>query len=166
VQRKPAPEFELAVDLVGLPAEPGLQLDALLRHPGRGLEAVAHEHLAQLGVGAILRHLEHVVEVLVFGVGAEIDVREILVGERRQHGDQVLDAAIGKTKGTAGEVRVAAALFERRRLQHEHARAILVRRDRRAERRIAGPDHKHIGTLLRELDGVHGVNARNVSLIC
>src|SRR5262245_15976568 len=45
VQRKPAPELELAVDLVGLPPEPGLQLDALLRHPGRGLQTIADQNL-------------------------------------------------------------------------------------------------------------------------
>ncbi len=155
VQREPAPELELAVDLVGLPAKAGLQLDALLRHPGGGLEAAAHQDLAQLGVGAIFGHLEHVVEELVLGIGAEIDVREILVGERRQHRGEVLDAAIGEAEGAAGEVRVAAALLERRGFQHQHACAVLVRRDGRAERGVAGADHEHVGTLLRELDGVH-----------
>ena len=93
VQREPAPELELAVDLVGLPAEPGLQLHALAMHPGRRLEAVAHEDLAQVLVGAVLRQLEHVVEILLFGVGAEVDVREVLVRHRRQDLEQVLDAA-------------------------------------------------------------------------
>src|SRR5436190_791458 len=72
VQREPAPERELAVDLVGLAAEAGLQLHALADHPLRSFAAAAHQNLAQLRIGAIFGDLEHVVEELLLGIGAEI----------------------------------------------------------------------------------------------
>ena len=152
VQREPAPELELAVDLVGLPAEPWLQLHALAMHPGRGFEAVADQYLAQILIGAVLRQLEHVVEILLFGVAAEVDVREVLIRHRRQDLEQVLDAGIGEAEGAAGEMRIAAALFERRRLQHQDARAVLAGGDCGAERGIAGADDKHVGPFARKLN--------------
>ena len=121
-------------------------------HPGGGLEAVADQDFAEVLVGAVLRQLEHVVEILLLGVGAEVDVREVLVRHRGQHLEQVLDAAIGEAEGAAGEMRIAAALLERRRLQHQHARAVLAGRDRGAERGIAGADHEHVGPFARKLD--------------
>src|SRR5207244_12718584 len=124
VQREAAPELELAVDLVGLPSKARLELYALARDPLRGLEAPADQNLAQFGIGAIFGHLEHVVEELFLGIGAEIDVRKIFVGERREDRDQIVDAAIGETEGAAGEVRVAATLFERRSFQHQDPCAI------------------------------------------
>src|SRR5262249_60478934 len=52
VQREPAPELELAVDLVGLPAEPRLQLHALPRHPAGGVQTAADQNPGGLGIGA------------------------------------------------------------------------------------------------------------------
>jgi hypothetical protein len=56
----------------------------------------------------------------------------------------------------AGEMRIAAALFERRSLKHENARSILVRRDCGTQGRIAGPDDEHVGFPVREFGGTHG----------
>src|SRR3546814_14058065 len=42
-----------------------------------------------------------------------------------------------------GEVGVAALLVLRRRLQDQHLGAVLARRHRRAQRRVAGSDHHH-----------------------
>ncbi len=155
VQREPAPELELAVHLVGLPAEAGLQLHALAMHPGGGFEAVADQDFAEVLVGAVLRQLEHVVEILLFGVAAEVDVREVVVRHRGQHLEQVLDAGIGEAERAAGEMRIAAALLERGRFQHQHARAVLAGGDRSAERGIAGADHKHVGPLARKIGCGH-----------
>jgi alkylhydroperoxidase family enzyme len=55
----------------------------------------------------------------------------------------------------AGEMRIAAALLERSRLQHQDARAVLAGGDRGAERGIAGADHKHVGPLARKIGCGH-----------
>ena len=98
VQREAAPELELAVDLVGLPSEARLQLHALPRHPLGGVETAAHQDFGEIGIGAVLGQREQVVEELLFGVGAEVDVLEILLRQRRQHGDEIVDAANANRK--------------------------------------------------------------------
>ena len=92
---------------------------------------------------------EQVVEKLLLGVGPEVDVLEVFLRQRRQHGDEIVDAAEREAEGAAGEMRVAAALFERRGFEHQHARAVLVRRDRGAQGGIAGPDHEDIRRFAR-----------------
>ena len=155
VQRKPAPELELAVDLVGLAPEARLQLDALPHRPGRGVAARPHQDFGEIGIAAVLREREQIVEELVFGIGAEIDVLEIFLRERRQHGDEIVDAAEREAEGAAGEMGIAAAFFEGGGFEHQHARAILVRGDRGAQRGIAGPDDEDVGRFARQLY-IHG----------
>ncbi len=98
-----------------------------------------------------MRQRKEVVEELVLGVGAEIDVLEILLRERRQHRDEIVDAAEREAEGAAGEMRVAATLLERSGFEHQHAGAVLVRRDRGAQRGIAGTDDEDVGRLVRQL---------------
>ena len=69
---------------------------------------------------------------------------------------EIVDAGKREAEGAAGEMRIAAALFKRRGFEHEHARAVLVRRDRRAQGGIAGPDHEDIGRLAGQFGGIHG----------
>jgi hypothetical protein len=151
VQRKPAPELEFAVDLISLPAEPRLELHALARHPLRGTEAAAHQNFSELRIGAVLRQGEHIIEELLFGVGSEIDALELFLRERWQHCDEIVDAAEGKAKGAACEMGIAAALLERRGFEHQHAGAVLVRRDRRAEGGVAGAYDKDIGPAVQQV---------------
>ncbi len=159
VQGETAPELELAVDLVGLAAQARLQLDALARHPFCGVEAAAHQDFGEVGIGAVLGQREQVVEELRFAVGAEIDVREVLLRQRRQHRDEIVDAAERKAESAAGKVRIAAALFKRSGFEHQHPRAVLVRRDRTAQGGIAGPDHEDIRRFPRHFGGIHGFPA-------
>ena len=156
VQREAAPELELAVDLVGLPAQARLQLHALTHHPFRGVEAAAHQDFGEIGIGPVLGQGEQVVEELLLRIGAEVDVLEIFAGERRQHRDEIVDAREREPKRAAGEMRVAAALLKRGGFEHQHARAVLVRRDRGAQGRVAGPDNEDVGLLGRYLGGYHG----------
>ena len=155
MQREPPPELELSVDLVSLTAEPWLQLHTLLRHPFGGGEAAAHQNFAQVRIGAIFGHLEHVVEELLLAVGPEIDVREVFIGKRRQDRGQILDAVIGETERAAGEMRVAAPLLQGSGFEDEHAGAVLMRRDRGAKRGVAGSHHEHVRPLAREIDRWH-----------
>ena len=78
LDREPAPELELAVDLERLPAIDRDEADALVAHPAEGVEALGDQELDQVGVGAVLRHPRHVVEELIGGVGAEIGVGDLL----------------------------------------------------------------------------------------
>jgi hypothetical protein len=77
-------------------------------------------------------------------IASKVDVLEVFPSQRRQHGDEIIDAGKRKPEGTAGEMRVAAALLERRSFEHRHARAVFVRRDRGAQCGVAGPDHEHV----------------------
>jgi hypothetical protein len=79
VEDQAAPEGERAVHLERLPAV-GDEADALAPEPVHGVEALRHEHVGQLGVGAVVRHLEHVLVELVLRVAAELHRRQLLVG--------------------------------------------------------------------------------------
>jgi hypothetical protein len=151
VQRKPAPEFEFAVDLIGLPAETRLQLHALARHPLRAIEATANQDFSELRIGAVLRQVEQVIEELFFGVGSEINAVELFLCERWQHRDEIVDAPECETKGTAGEMGIAAALLEGRGFEHQHSRPMLVRRDRGTQGGVAGAYDKDIGRLVQQV---------------
>jgi hypothetical protein len=102
-----------------------------------------------------LRERKKVVEEFILGVGAEIDVLEILLRQRRQYRDEIVDAAKREAEGAAGEMGVAAALLEGGGLEHEHAGAVLVRRDRGAQRGVAGSDDENIGRFARQFE-IHG----------
>src|SRR5215831_3469010 len=132
VQREAAPELEFAVDLIGLPPEARLEPHALSHHPLRSVETAAHQDLREVRNAAILRQREQVVEERLLCIGAEVDVIEILLRQRRQHGDEILNARKREAERAAGEMRVAATLLERRSFEHEDARPVLVRRDRSA----------------------------------
>src|SRR5436190_8136913 len=139
-----APELELAVDLERLPAECGLEANALLLEPQRRGVALADEDIRQIRVAAVLGQPMHVVVVLLGRVAAEIDVGEVEVANIRGERDEVLDSAEREAEGTAGEGRVTAASLFRRRLQHGDGGAHLARLQRRIGRRIAGTNHQHV----------------------
>ena len=145
---EPAPELELAVDLERLPAVDRNEPHALLAHPVQRIEALGDQKLDQIGIGAVLRDARHVVEELIGGVGAEIrgfDFRGREVGHQRL---DVVDAVIDDADRARGEAAVAAGLVLRRRLAHHDLGALLLRRQRRAKRRIAGADNNHIRNLI------------------
>src|SRR4051812_39760546 len=73
MQREPAPDFELAFNLVGLAAKPGVELDAKPRHPFRCFEARSDQYFTKVRIGSKAGEFEHVVEILVFRISAEID---------------------------------------------------------------------------------------------
>ena len=100
--------------------------------------------LAQLGVGAVLGDAAHVVEELLLGVGAEIGVLDLLVGQVGHQPPEVLDAVVDAAEGAGGEAAVAAGFGLRRPLEHEHRDLALGRGERRAEGGVAGADHHDI----------------------
>jgi len=80
--REPAPEAKAAVlSLEGLAAVARLQAQALLAQPEQCGVAAGHELLDQIGVGAVLGQPRHVVVVVRLGVGAEVGLRQLAVGE-------------------------------------------------------------------------------------
>ena len=142
--RQAAPELELAVDLERLPAVDRDEAHALVAHPVERVEALGDQQLDQIGIGAVLRHARHVVEELVGRVGAEIG---LAISCAREIGDQrldVVDAVIDDADRAGGEAAVAAGLVLGRRFEHQHPGALLLRRQRGAERGVAGADHDHI----------------------
>jgi hypothetical protein len=146
--RQAAPELELAIDLEGLAAVDGHETHTGLPHPDHGRKALADQYLAEVGIAAELGDAKHVVEKLVFGVGAEIGGRDFLVRQIRYHGLQIVKPTIGKAHGARGKAAVAAAQILRRAFQDQHAGATLAGRKRRAKRRIAGTDDDDIVILL------------------
>ena len=60
----------------------------------------------------------------------------------------VVDAVIDDADRARGEAAIAAGLILRRRLAHHDLGALLLRSERRTERRIAGADHNHIRNLI------------------
>ncbi len=142
--RQAAPELELAVDLERLPAVDRDEADALLAHPVERVEALRDQELDQVGIGAVLRHLRHVVEEFLGGVGAEVGLLDLLLGEVRDQRLDVVDAVIDHADRSGGEAAVTAGLVLWRRFQHHDLRALLLRRQRRAERRIAAAHHDHV----------------------
>jgi hypothetical protein len=102
-----------------------------------------------------LREREQIVEELVLGISAEIDVLEIFLRERRQHRYEIVDAAECEAESAAGEMGIAAALFVRRGFEHQHAGAVLVRGDRGAQCGIAGADDEDVGHFAWQFQ-IHG----------
>ena len=144
VARKSAPELEFPIHLECLPAERRLKPHALFAQPKPGVETVADQHLGEIGVAAILGQPAHVVEILAFGVAAEVDAAEIEIGDVGCQPQQVIDLGIGEAERTAGERRVAAARVLWRRLDHGDGGTCLMRRQRGIRRRIAGADHQDV----------------------
>ena len=151
LHREPAPELEPAFDLVGLPAPDRREPHALALQPAHAVARAVDETLAQLAVGAVVRDAEHVVEELVGRVSAEVALRDLVRREVGHDRLEVVDAVIDAAERAGGEARVAAHQLLRRALDHQHARAALARRERRAERGIAGADHDHVPLLSRHL---------------
>ena len=143
-QAQSTPELEPAVDLERLAAEGRLEADALFAHPDQGFEAVVDERLDQVRVGPVAGEAGHVVEILVAGVGAEIGVLDLFVGQLRHHLQKVLDAIVGKPDGAGGEAAVSAAFVKRGSFQHQHGCTLFTSRQRRCHRCIAGADNHHI----------------------
>ena len=139
-----APELELAVDQIGLAAPDRVELHALAVQPAHRVARAADQAVAQLAVGAVLRDAEHVVVELVLGVGAEVGAVDLVLGQVRHDRLEVVDAVIDAAERAGGEAGVAAHQLLRRALDHQHLGALLGRRLRRAERRVARADHHHI----------------------
>ncbi len=154
VAGEPAPEFELAVDPERLAAETELEAHAFAAHPHPGLEAAADQDLGHVGVAAVLGQPAHIVEILLLGVGAEIDVPELGLVHVGDEAREVLAAVIDDAERAAGEGRVAGARLFGGDFQHQHAGAVLMRRQGGAGRGIAGPDDDDVE--LFAPDGFHG----------
>src|SRR5438034_5133760 len=92
----------------------------------------------------MLRHARHVVKELVGGVGAEIRGGDLRLGKVGDQHLDVVDAVIDHADRARGEAAVAAGFVLRRRLQHQHRGALLLRRERRAKRGITGTDDDYV----------------------
>ena len=102
------------------------------------------QNLAQIRIGAVFGHAVHVVEEVLFRVGTEVGLADLLVGQIRHQFSQIVDAVVDAAKGAGGEAAVTAGFVFGRALQHQHRNAVLRGGDRRAKRRIAGADDDQI----------------------
>src|SRR5580704_15144587 len=89
-----APELELAADLERLAAEPQLEAHALLAHPDAGVEALRDQDLGQVGVAAVFGEAPHIVVILLGGVGADIDVLQLVAADVGNQPGEVVEAVI------------------------------------------------------------------------
>ncbi len=123
----------------------GLHLDALTRHPGRGVERAADEDLRQLGIGAAVGHPQQIghEEAVRVRLDALVEAGHLPLRVRHQRAQ-----VVGRVEGDAQEpptvVGVAAAQAARRLLERHHARgALLAGRHRGRQRRVAGADDQN-----------------------
>src|SRR5205823_8128289 len=91
---KPAPELELAVNPERLAPEPQLKAHALLAHPPGRVEASRNQDFAEVGVAAILGEPPDIVEILLGGVRADIDILQFVVVDVRYQLREVVKAVI------------------------------------------------------------------------
>ncbi len=143
--REAAPELELAVDLVGLPAVDRDEPDALFLHPEHRVLAARDKDFAQVGIGPVFRHAAHVVEKLVLRVSAEIGIGDLLVGEVRHQRAQVVDAVVDASERAGRKSAVAAGFLLRRTFEHQNGNPMLGGGVCGAERSIAGADDHDVG---------------------
>ena len=140
LEHQTAPEAELSADLVGLPAEHRDPADAAIAHPLHGRQRLAHELHRHVRIGAVLGDPHEVVVELLFRVRVDLHRGLLLVGEVADQVAQLVEALEGEPEAAGREEAVAAAPGFGRLLEHEDARAVLARRERRAHRRIAAAD--------------------------
>src|SRR5882672_7888354 len=143
LQRQPAPELELPLDLERLPAPRGGETHAFLTHPKRGGETLLDQDLGQIGVAAVLGDTRHVVEELVGGIRAEVGALALLLRQVDQL-REVVGAVVDDAQQPGGEARIPAGLVLRRALEHEHALRRLLRRQRGAQGGVAAADYDHV----------------------
>ena len=138
LHREPAPELEPAVDLECLAAPDRREAHPLLAHPEERVARARDQQLDHVRIGPVLGDARHVVVKLVLGIGAEIGVGDLLVGEVGHQGLEVVDPVIDDTHRARGKARIAAGFVLVGAFQHQHLRAVLLRRQRGAQRRVAG----------------------------
>ena len=124
----------------------GLHLDPLAGHPARGVVGAADQQLGQLGIGAPVGHPQEIghEEAMRVRLDAGVEAGHLALRVRHQRA-QVVGAVEGDAQEPSAVVGVAAAERARRLLQREHARrALLARRHRRGQGRVAGAHHDHV----------------------
>jgi hypothetical protein len=141
--RHAAEEFAPAVDHSRLAAEVRHETRAFRAQPRHGIETLRHEYLGQIRVGPIAREPKKIVEEFFFRIRAEIAVGDLVVAELG-HALQVVDRIVGEAHHAAGEAAVAAGFFFRCGFEHQNFGAILVCRQRGAQRGIAFADHDYV----------------------
>ena len=149
LHRQAAPEPEApAGRLERLAPVGGLEADPLAPHPDQGVEAVLDEDLDKVRMAAVAGDARHVVVVLLARVPPEVGALDLRRGEIHQPGE-ILDPLERDPHRARGIAAVSPALGLGGRFEHHHLRALLPRRQRGAHRRVARPDHDHVGFAIR-----------------
>ncbi len=135
-----SPELELAVHVERLTTQGGLEAHAMLGQPNRRLVAVGDQNIGEVRVGTPLGQAADIVDILLAGVGAEIDIGEVEIGDVRREAQEVVNALIDEAERAAGEGGVAGTRAFGRGLEHHHRGAALPGGERRIHRGIARAD--------------------------
>src|SRR5262245_36039463 len=144
LDREAAPELELAADLERLPAPSGGEAHAALSHPLRGGQALLDQDLGQVRIAAELGHPRHVVEKLLLGVGAEVGIGDLGVGEVGDQCLQVLGSAVDEAEKSRGKARIAAGFLLRGSFQHENLPYGFGCGQRRAQSGVTAANHDDV----------------------
>ena len=143
---EPAPEAKAAVlPLECLAAVARLKAHALLAHPEQGVVAAGDELLHEVGVGAVLGEPRHVVVIVGLGVGAEVGLGQLALGEVGHQRAERVGPVEDHPHGACGIGAVAAPLGLWRGFQQPHAGAGLRRGERCRERGVAAAHDHDIG---------------------
>ena len=152
VAGEPAPELELAVDRNACRPSPSWKRTPFSRIHTPVSKLLRDQDLGQVRVAAVFGQPADIVVILFLGVGADIDICQLVVADVGNEPREVVEAVIDDAQGAAGKGRVAAAPVLRRDFEHQHRGAVLPRRQRGAGRRVAGADDDHV-----MLGNVHAV---------
>ena len=109
------------------------------------------QEFRQIGVAAVFGQPSDIVEILLGGVGADIDVLQFLIVDVGDQLREVVETVIDDPEGAAGKGGIAAAPMLRRDFQLQHRGAVFRRRQRGAGRGIAGADDDDV-----MLGNIHG----------
>src|SRR5262249_12487414 len=143
--RGAAGELDAAVRLLELPLIERPERDAVPAQPAHGIGAAVDQQLRQHGIATLLGHPREIAEVLLAAVGAEVDMPTLVCADFAGEGLELVDARIDRAHRADGKAAVAAALLDRRALDHHDRRALLARGQRRRQAGEPGADHQHVG---------------------
>ena len=155
VAGKPTPELEFPIHVERLAPQRRLKPHPVLGKPHGCIKGVADQHIRQIRVRAVFGETADIIEILLAGIGAEIDLAEIKILDIRRQLQQIVDTIIDKPKRPSGERGIPGARRLRCRLQHHHAGAGFLGGQRCVGGGIAGTNDDHVNVGVKLIGG-HG----------
>jgi hypothetical protein len=121
------------------------EADALIDHPTRGRERFRNQNFGQLGIGPVTRHPAQIGPERIARICFDTLDEAPQFARLRNQLQNFLGVIEGDPQQAATVMRVAAAHFLGRLLQHQHALCTgVARRDARRERRVTSANYNYV----------------------